>query len=88
MRITSVFLVVTSGPLFCGIVLAYRNIPTSFPPNRVCVVPEDPEAYARALYAQLHACDQAQADWILVEAVPQTAAWSGIADRLCRAAVD
>jgi len=47
---------------------------------------EDPEAFARALYAALHRCDEAGARGIVVEAVPDSPGWSGIADRLRRAA--
>ena len=53
---------------------------------RVSVVPHAPEPYARALYAELHACDQTGADVIVVEAVPEGPEWRGIADRLRRAA--
>ena len=49
-------------------------------------MPHDAEAFARALYAELHRCDAAGAEWIIVEAPPDLPAWSGIADRLRRAA--
>src|SRR5690606_10092584 len=35
-------------------VLAHENIPRSDHFGRVAVIPHDPEAYARALYAELH----------------------------------
>ena len=41
---------------------------------------------ARALYAELHRCDAAGAELIVVEAPPDLPEWSGIADRLRRAA--
>ena len=44
------------------------------------------EAFARAIYAELHRCDAAGAEWIVVEAPPDLPAWAGIADRLRRAA--
>ncbi len=66
--------------------VAYQVIPNSLPEDRVSVIPDDPEAYARALYSELHRCDDEGADLILVEAVPDTPEWHGIADRLKRAA--
>ena len=47
--------------------------------------PEDPEAYARALYAELHQADQLGAKCILIEAPPDHADWAAIRDRLRRA---
>jgi len=47
--------------------------------------PQDAPGYARALYANLRALDDAHADVILVEAVPEDAAWAAIRDRLERA---
>ncbi len=67
-------------------VLAYDHIPSTAHFHRVCVLPHDPPAYARALYAEWHRCDELGAHWIVVEAVPASAAWQGIADRLGRAA--
>ena len=46
---------------------------------------QDAQRYARALYANLRALDDANADVILVEAVPQDPAWAAIQDRLERA---
>lgn len=67
-------------------VLAHARIPAGDVAGRVCVMPHDAEAFARALYAELHRCDAEGAAWIVVEAVPAEAAWAGIADRLRRAA--
>ena len=67
-------------------VLVHTKIPAGFPPENVCVIPHDAEAFARALYGELHRCDAAGAQLIIVEAPPATAEWSGIADRLRRAA--
>ena len=50
------------------------------------VMPHDAEAFAQALYAELHRCDEAGAELIIVERPPESAEWSGIADRLKRAA--
>jgi L-threonylcarbamoyladenylate synthase len=51
------------------------------------VIPHDAEAYARALYAELHHCDRAGSKLILVEQVPSGEEWHGIRDRLKRASL-
>lgn len=66
-------------------VLTYHRIPSADVAARVCVIPHDPEAYARAMYAEWHVCDRLGARTIVVEAVPEGATWRGIADRLRRA---
>ncbi|HET7095901.1 MAG TPA: L-threonylcarbamoyladenylate synthase [Casimicrobiaceae bacterium] len=48
--------------------------------------PSDPAAYAHDLYANLRALDHANADAILIEAVPAGDEWLAIRDRLERAA--
>jgi L-threonylcarbamoyladenylate synthase len=67
-------------------VLAHTHIPLGFAATQVSVIPHDAEAFARALYAELHHCDAAGAELIVVEALPDGPEWSGIADRLKRAA--
>lgn len=67
-------------------VLAYSNIPLGGRFPNVSVIPNDAEAFARALYGELHRCDAAGARWIVVEAPPVTPEWAGIVDRLRRAA--
>lgn len=67
-------------------VVAHSHIPLSGEFGRVSVVPHDAEAFARALYAELHACDEAGAKFIVVEAPPEGPEWDGIRDRLRRAA--
>ena len=67
-------------------ILAHTKIPATLAPENVCVIPHDAEAFARALYGELHRCDAAGAKLIVVEAPPETPEWSGIADRLRRAA--
>jgi L-threonylcarbamoyladenylate synthase len=52
----------------------------------VSVIPHDAEAFARALYGELHRCDETGAELIVVEAPPETAEWRAISDRLKRAA--
>jgi L-threonylcarbamoyladenylate synthase len=68
-------------------VIAHTQIPSDQGLGRVSVIPHDPEAFARALYSELHACDHAGAGTIIVEAPPKTPEWRAIADRLRRAAV-
>jgi L-threonylcarbamoyladenylate synthase len=67
-------------------VIAHTQIPAGFGAANVSVIPHDAEAFARALYAELHRCDAAGAELIVVEAPPDAPAWSGITDRLRRAA--
>ncbi|MEI6076030.1 MAG: L-threonylcarbamoyladenylate synthase [Verrucomicrobiota bacterium] len=67
-------------------IIAHTKIPAGFPEANVCVIPHDAEAFARAIYAELHRCDEARAELILVEAPPDLPTWAGIADRLRRAA--
>lgn len=67
-------------------VIAHTSIPAGEHFADVSVMPHDAEAFARALYAELHRCDAAGAELIVVEMPPQSAEWSGIADRLRRAA--
>ena len=49
-------------------------------------LPADAEGFAAALYATLHAVDDAACAVVLVERVPDDAAWDGVRDRLARAA--
>ena len=66
-------------------VIAHASIVGGTRFGRVSVLPHDPEAYARALYGELHKCDEEGAELIVVEAVPQKGDWEAIADRLARA---
>ncbi len=67
-------------------IIAHSRVPSSKRFARVSVLPHQPAAFARALYAQLHRCDQAGARLIVVEAPPDHPAWRAIVDRLQRAA--
>lgn len=67
-------------------IIAHTRIPAAFGAERVSVIPHDAEAFARAIYGELHRCDEAGVELIVVEALPETPEWSGIADRLRRAA--
>jgi L-threonylcarbamoyladenylate synthase len=65
--------------------IAHTHIPMDPKFGCVSVIPRDPVAYARAIYAELHRCDEAGAQLIIVEALPNHPEWSAIADRLKRA---
>ena len=67
-------------------IIAHTKIPSGEKFSRVSVIPHDAEAFARAIYAELHRCDEAGAKWIVIEAPPELPEWGGIADRLRRAA--
>ena len=69
-------------------VVAHRQIPSGEGFADVSVVPHDAEAFARSLYAELHRCDAAGAEVIVVEALPEEPDWRGIGDRLRRAAAE
>jgi L-threonylcarbamoyladenylate synthase len=57
----------------------------AIPGARTARLPAEPAAYARRLYAELHALDAA-CDLILAERVPDDASWAAVRDRLERAA--
>lgn len=67
-------------------VIAHTHIPVGVDVERISVIPHDAEAFARAIYSELHLCDEAGAGLIIVEAVPHEPEWRAIADRLERAA--
>ncbi len=66
-------------------IIAHTHIPSAAGFASVSVIPHDAEAFARALYAELHRCDAAGAELIVVEELPKTNEWRAIADRLRRA---
>ncbi len=66
-------------------IVAYRHVPERGHFRGISVLPENPEAYARALYAELHACDESRVPLIILELPPMGLAWEGIHDRLRRA---
>jgi hypothetical protein len=49
-------------------------------------MPNDPGGYARALYEALHDADAGGVTLLLVERPPESEPWTGIRDRLARAA--
>ena len=67
-------------------VLAMRPAPPGFDTVRWIEAVAEPAAYARDLYARLRHLDAMGCDRLLVEAVPDTASWTAIRDRLSRAA--
>ncbi len=67
-------------------IVAYDRIPAGEGFAGVSVMPHDAEAFARALYAEWHRCDEVGAGCIVMEAPPHSGEWAGIADRLKRAA--
>jgi L-threonylcarbamoyladenylate synthase len=73
----------TFNPQLSCHVIAHTHIPPQAGFARVSVIPHDAEAFARALYAELHHCDELGADLIVVEEPPGE--WRAIADRLKRA---
>ena len=52
---------------------------------RVAAMADNPRDYARWLYAELHAMDDAHLATIVIEDVPSEAAWDGVRDRVLRA---
>jgi L-threonylcarbamoyladenylate synthase len=67
-------------------VITHTHIPSGADLGGVSVIPHDAEAFARAIYAELHRCDEAGAALIVVEALPDNIEWRAIAERLNRAA--
>ena len=53
---------------------------------RLIAMPQEPKAYAAALYRVLHETDAEGWDWIAVERPPLDSPWDAIRDRLERAA--
>jgi L-threonylcarbamoyladenylate synthase len=66
-------------------VISHTHVPRAMEGSRTCVIPRSAEAFARAIYAELHRCDEEGADLIVVEELPGGPEWQGIADRLRRA---
>ena len=66
-------------------VIARRHIPSVFGFGRVTIMPHEAGAFGRAIYAELHESDEAGAEVIVVEKLPDGNEWRAIADRLQRA---
>jgi len=58
---------------------------THVAPHSLRRLPDDPEGYARGLYAALRELDQAGNELIVVQDIPEDAGWAAVADRLRRA---
>jgi len=69
-------------------IITHTHIPSGAGFAAVSVIPHDAEAFARAIYAELHRCDEAGAESIVVEALPELPEWRALADRLKRASAD
>ncbi|MGO8697078.1 MAG: L-threonylcarbamoyladenylate synthase [Limisphaerales bacterium] len=67
-------------------VVAHSHVPSGEIFGRVSVIPHDAVAYARAIYAELHECDELNPELIVVESLPSGEEWQAVADRLTRAA--
>lgn len=65
--------------------LTHSRIPQEPIPAHVSFIPDDAEAFARALYGYLHQCDDRGASLVVIEALPADSSWDGIRDRLLRA---
>jgi L-threonylcarbamoyladenylate synthase len=65
---------------------AYLFLTSQAEAGRKVQMPADPGHYAAILYATLHSLDEEGLDWIAVELPPDQPEWSGIRDRLKRAA--
>lgn len=66
--------------------LAHTAVSASCPAHAWCLLPDEPEGFARGFYAALRELDQRDNDLIVVEAIPAGADWMAVADRLRRAA--
>ena len=69
-------------------IIAHTKVPSGEALGQISIIPHDPEAFARGIYAALHECDEAGAELIVVEELPDTTEWRAIRDRLNRAAAD
>jgi L-threonylcarbamoyladenylate synthase len=66
-------------------VLTHSRVPREPIPAQVSFIPDDPEAFARALYGYLHECDDRGGALVVIEDLPTGSAWDGVRDRLLRA---
>jgi len=68
----------------CAVISANQP-PQAGMPHAWRLMPADPVGYAHDIYAALRDMDHAGVDLIVVEALPSSADWSAVADRLRRA---
>ncbi|MFN2317784.1 MAG: L-threonylcarbamoyladenylate synthase [Gemmatimonadales bacterium] len=69
-----------------GVTVGAMLVGDDLPGHHVLQMPDDPAAYARALYAALHQLDDLGCGLVAIEMVPDTILWGGVRDRLTRAA--
>lgn len=67
-------------------ILCFSDPPSKL--GKVTMMPKQAVSYARAIYAELHNCDEAGARWIIVQTPPDSPEWRAIHDRLRRAAAE
>ncbi|MGA2801741.1 MAG: L-threonylcarbamoyladenylate synthase [Verrucomicrobiota bacterium] len=67
-------------------VIAHTRVPAAANFACVSVIPHDAGAFAQAIYAEFHRCDEMGVKLVVIEAPPAAPEWSGITDRLRRAA--
>jgi L-threonylcarbamoyladenylate synthase len=68
-----------------GVTVGAMLLGDELPGHHVLQMPDDPAAYARALYAALHQLDDLGCGLVAIEMVPDTILWGGVRDRLTRA---
>jgi L-threonylcarbamoyladenylate synthase len=68
------------------VIMSFEHLPESSSILRQVIASREPAEFARDLYSTLRMLDAFGADFLLVEAVPDTLAWTGVRDRLKRAA--
>lgn len=56
--------------------------------GKVIIMPKQAKSYAKALYSELHKCDEEGAKWIIAQYPPETSEWHAVIDRLRRASTD
>jgi L-threonylcarbamoyladenylate synthase len=68
-------------------VVAHTHVPSAEGWAGVRALPREAQAFAAALYAELHETDAEGAVAVVVEAPPEAPEWRAVADRLARASV-
>jgi L-threonylcarbamoyladenylate synthase len=66
-------------------VISHSQPPQAGMPHDWRMLPADAVGYAHEIYDALRAADHLALDWIVLEAIPDDAAWAAVADRLRRA---
>lgn len=74
------------NPVAGPVTALLRTTTFAVPDGTIVRMPDAPAAYARELYAALHAADAAGASLIVIERPPADDPWAGLRDRLARAA--